>query len=220
MCTANDDSDTQHAVTHPLTLFIAHSLLSLSLVADCNIRNIHFNTTSNTVTTLYLYNVTMWLITCPFSKMPITFMACAHYYSTLQLHNQLYLLTDFNRKHDYKFWGFHSGVHLRILVVFWNVTRFPTFQKKLTISPITVCPNVAPLYTQATPALSYWPALFSIQPPIVTSPSYSSATRPFLVLFMDTGPMKIRCTPPKCWNNSLSDTHQFRWLTYLPWFHI
>ena len=63
----------QHAVTYPLTLFIAHSLLSLSLVADCNIRNIHFNTTSNTVTTLHLHNVRMSFSTCPFSKMHINF---------------------------------------------------------------------------------------------------------------------------------------------------
>jgi len=90
-------------------------------------------------------------------------------------------------------------VHLGILVVFWNVMWFPTFQKKLTvISPITACINVAPLYTQATPALPYLPALFSIQPPTVTSSSYNSATRPFLVLSMDTGLQKIRCIPPKC----------------------
>jgi len=33
---------------------------------------------------------------------------------------------------------FTVAKHLRILVVFWNVTWFPTFQKKLMISPITV----------------------------------------------------------------------------------
>jgi hypothetical protein len=64
----------QHAVTYPLTLFIAHSLLSLSLVADCNIRNIHFNTSNfqqtNYITTALCHNVIKYL---PLFQMHINF---------------------------------------------------------------------------------------------------------------------------------------------------
>ena len=132
----------------------------------------------------------------------------------MQLYNQLYLFTDFSQKHDYKFWGLDSGT-LEDSGSILNIIWFPIFQKKLTvISPITACPNVVPLYTQATPALPYWPALLFIWPPMVTSSSYNFAYQPFLVFFTDTGPLTIRRIPPKCWNNSLSDTHH-TWADHL-----
>jgi hypothetical protein len=106
----------------------------------------------------------MGLITCPFSKMHINFhgdvlATRTHCNFIISFTYLLILVTNTTTSFEV----FTVVVYFRILMVFWNVIWFPTFQKKLmVISPITTCPNVSPLYTQATPALPYWPALFSI----------------------------------------------------------